>query len=279
MHDSRYLNVGCGAHFHPDWCNIDLVASRPEVIQHDIRQGLPFDDNSFDGVYHSHVLEHLTPEQGRKLIQECGRVLIPGGVLRIVVPDLERIAQLYLQMLRKAWDGDALAEENYEWMKLELLDQMVRHQSGGMMGPYMIDTSRSNADFVRSRIGGELESCQNANAANRKAGGFSVWLNRLRQRLAVRSVRFLLGRDKGEALREGIFRQQGEIHRWMYDRLSMKKLCESCGLADFRVCHAEESSIQNFSAFQLDSAGDEIRKPDSLFVECRKQAGVIARAA
>jgi predicted SAM-dependent methyltransferase len=115
---ARYLNVGCGSRYHADWCNIDLVASGKEVIEFDIRRGLPFDDNTFDAVYHSHVLEHLTPEQGERLVRECGRVLAPGGILRIVVPDLERITALYLKMLKDAWNGDPAAQENYEWMKL-----------------------------------------------------------------------------------------------------------------------------------------------------------------
>jgi len=203
------LNVGCGAHFHPDWCNIDLVASGPSVIEHDIRKGLPFADGSFHAVYHSHVLEHLTPEQGKQLIGECQRVLTPGGVLRIVVPDLERITELYLAMLKKAWAGDEVAEENYQWMKLELLDQMVRHQSGGMMGPYMIDTRKRNADFVRSRIGGEIDSCQSSGNGLTPARTGPGWLQRTRQMIAFRAVKWMLGADKSEALREGLFRQQG----------------------------------------------------------------------
>lgn len=279
--EERRLNVGCGAHYHPDWCNIDLVASSKDVIQHDIRQGLPFADNSFDAVYHSHVLEHLTPQQGEKLIRECGRILAPGGILRIVVPDLERITRLYLKMLDQAWDGSSESEENYEWMKLELLDQMVRQQSGGLMGPYMIDNSRSNADFVRSRIGGELDSCQSANRGQpaRLGKRVSDWWTQTRQQLADASVRILLGREQQAAFKESLFRQQGEIHRWMYDRLSLKKLCEKCGLTDFQVCQAEQSSIDQFANFQLDSQGKQIRKPDSLFVECCKHKAVVRKAA
>ena len=279
--DQRRLNVGCGAHYHKDWCNIDLVALGKEVISHDIRQGLPFADNSFDAVYHSHVLEHLNPEQGEKLIRECGRVLAPGGILRVVVPDLERITRLYLDMLDRAWVGNPEAEENYEWMKLELLDQMVRQKSGGLMGPYMIDSSRSNAAFVKSRIGGELDSCQSVSGQKpaRLSKRISTWAKQNRQRLAMFSVRVLLGRDQDEAFRESLFRQQGEIHRWMYDRLSLKKLCETCGLDNFRVCQAEESSIEDFASFRLDSNGNQIRKPDSLFVECCKSKATTRMAA
>lgn len=275
---SPFLNVGCGAHYHPGWCNIDLVSSDPEVLQSDIRSGLPFEDNAFEAVYHSHVLEHLTPEQGEALIGECYRVLKPGGVLRVVVPDLEQISRIYLEMLAKAWNGDEDSEKNYEWMKLELLDQMVRHQSGGRMGPYMVDSEKGNAEFVRSRIGSELNSCQSTQSASRTPS-LRTWWTRQRQQLSVKLIACLLGKEKASALSEGIFRQQGEIHRWMYDRYSLKMLCMRCGFSDFSVCAANQSTIEDFSKFQLDTLQDKIRKPDSLFIECRKLADALIRAA
>ncbi len=57
-----------------------------------MRQGIPFPDRSFDVVYHSHVLEHLSKSEASKFLKECSRVLRPQGVLRVVVPDLEEIA-------------------------------------------------------------------------------------------------------------------------------------------------------------------------------------------
>lgn len=280
----RMLNVGCGRQRHPDWCNIDLIATDDSVIAHDIRNGLPFEDNSFDVVYHSHVLEHLSPEEGELLVRECRRVLKTGGVLRMVVPDLERIAELYLQMLRNAWHGDKIARANYEWMKLELLDQLVRNQSGGLMGPYMIDNAKANREFVASRAGREIESCETTpvDRSLRRAG----WTSRFREgmrrtKLAImrKAIRLLLGTTYVDAFDEGVFRQQGEIHRWMYDRFSLRELCEKHGFSGFTICRADESQIKRFSDFQLDFDGARPRKPDSLFVECRKTAEVAVRAA
>lgn len=282
---SRKLNIGCGAHLHGDWCNIDMVRHGRRVICHDIRTGLPFQDNWFEMVYHSHVLEHLTPEDGEQLIRECYRVLQPGGILRIVVPDLEKITQLYLQSMRKAWGGDREAEQDYEWMKLELLDQLVRHQSGGQMGRYMTDERRDNLKFVKSRVGTEFDTCQAVTgrpAAGALRMGPSPWRQRMgnmRAMVAGWLVRGLLGPGKGGALQEGLFRQQGEIHRWMYDRLSLKRLCQACGFRDFRVCAADESLIPEFPVYQLDAVNGQVRKPDSLFVECRKYAVAARRAA
>ena len=104
------LNIGCGRRYHRAWTNLDLEANEPTVIRHDVTLGVPFDEGHFDAVYHSHVLEHLRPQQGRELITECYRVLKPGGLLRIVVPDLERHINGCNQYQRRAQYDKGLHE-------------------------------------------------------------------------------------------------------------------------------------------------------------------------
>ena len=98
----KLLNLGCGERYHGDWVNVDIVATGPGVMVHDLDRGLPFDDDSFDAVYHSHVLEHLAKERAPVFLDECFRVLKPGGIIRVAVPDLETIARLYLKNLEEA---------------------------------------------------------------------------------------------------------------------------------------------------------------------------------
>ncbi len=269
------LNIGCGRRFHADWLNLDLVANDPLVIPCDVSQGLPFADNTFDAVYHSHVLEHFAPDDGRRLVEECFRVLKPGGILRIVVPDLERIAKLYLNLHRKAWDREAEAESRYAWIKLELLDQMVRQQSGGMMGRYMAELQPDREKFVRSRIGAELDYCrQNKQVESAttprtmvaQTAGSSRW----RERVCRRLIKWLMGKQVLRTFDEAIFRKNGEIHRWMYDRYSLRQLCESIGFVQFECCSAIDSRIADFGTFNLDACQGRVFKPDSLFVECEK---------
>ena len=276
---SRLLNVGCGRRYDRRWVNLDLASRDASVVQHDITRGIPFADNSFDAVYHSHVFEHLKPEQGERLLKECFRVLAPGGVLRIVVPDLEKIAQLYLQKHEQAWTGDETAAIDYNWMKMELLDQLVREQSGGRMGPYMASTAIQNSDFVRQRVGDEFWLCRAPTEIETvREPSLMMRIRRstrsFRERWARRLVRWLLGRKKAEALQEGLFRSQGEIHRWMYDRYSLRQLSQAFGFENFRVCSAFESSIDGYVQYQLDAEEQSIRKPDSLFIECMKPQGV-----
>ena len=152
------LNVGCGQRFHTDWVNVDLMPVDDSVQACDISKGLPFEDGQFDAVYHSHVLEHLQPDAGRALLSECLRVLKPGGVMRVVVPDLEQIASLYLQKHQLAWDGNGKPSD-YQWMKLELLDQLVRSRSGGEMGRFIVEDSVEDKTFAKQRIGHEFSLC------------------------------------------------------------------------------------------------------------------------
>jgi len=104
------VNLGCGTTVAPGWVNLDnsptarlvalpvvpklvgLVRRLPSwpagMIVRDLRKPLPFANGSVDFVYSSHTLEHLTRDDAERLLREVTRVLKPGGVARIVVPDL-----------------------------------------------------------------------------------------------------------------------------------------------------------------------------------------------
>lgn len=61
----------------------------------DLTKPLPFDDETVSAVFSSHVFEHLFPDEIKRLVAEIRRVLVPGGVCRVVVPDLERVMTQY----------------------------------------------------------------------------------------------------------------------------------------------------------------------------------------
>lgn len=310
--ERRLLNVGCGRHFHPAWRNIDMVSYDPQVEAHDLRLGLPADDNQYDLVYHSHVLEHLTPSDGQRLIRECARVLKPGGILRIVVPDLEQITRVYLQALEEAWDSPAepWPQAKYDWVKLELIDQMVRQSSGGAMGPIMQQARGQLAELIAQRLGhevtyaaaseprpdsthtgstrpctkrgqtlsghtflSEMVACPPKGQTPFGAGPDTKSTDRVawRERWARKLLKWLLGRSAVQQWELGRFLDSGEVHRWMYDRVSLRALTQACGLIDFTLRSAEDSDFPNFDQFQLDRIGSQIRKPDSIFCECRKR--------
>jgi len=92
-----HLNLGCGTKYVPGMINIDGNLFRKKDIWLDVTLGLPFQDNSLQGIYSSHLLEHLNVQQVRRLLKECHRALKPGGTLRLVVPSLEYAIQVYIQ--------------------------------------------------------------------------------------------------------------------------------------------------------------------------------------
>ena len=58
---------------------------------------MPYDNDIIDVVYHSHLLEHLDRKRAPDFLRECRRVLKSGGILRVVVPDLELHIQRYYE--------------------------------------------------------------------------------------------------------------------------------------------------------------------------------------
>ena len=279
---TRLLNLGCGSRMHPLWTNVDFNVTAPGIIAHDLRLPLPFETDSFHAVYHSHALEHLDRHDGEQLIEECWRVLAPHGVLRVVVPDVERACRCYLETVDSAEKNDHSVAD-HEWMMLELFDQFSRTKSGGEMLEYLRSETLDNESFVRSRLGDELVDAVRTNdlepsplvtqtfhAPTRAWRRASNEFARLRLTVARVAMRALLGSRGSEALAEGWFRQVGEVHRWAYDRLSLSRLLEKNGFKQVEVLDAFTSAIPDFQTYELDTAKGRTRKPDSLFVEAIK---------
>ncbi len=57
---------------------------------------IPHADGSVDVIYSCHMIEHLDRHEARRFLAECRRVLRPGGVIRLVVPDLRITVRDYV---------------------------------------------------------------------------------------------------------------------------------------------------------------------------------------
>jgi len=63
----------------------------------DATKRLPLEDGSIDAFYSSHMIEHLDQTDLGRVLKEARRVLCPGGIIRLVVPDLRKLAEQYIE--------------------------------------------------------------------------------------------------------------------------------------------------------------------------------------
>jgi predicted SAM-dependent methyltransferase len=105
------LHIG-GKIAHPDWKILDAQAGPGVDFVGHCADLSAFDDNSVEEIYASHVIEHLSFKHELPLaLSEFNRVLIPGGLARIGVPDLPALCALYL-------DPASTAADRYEVMRM-----------------------------------------------------------------------------------------------------------------------------------------------------------------
>ena len=92
------------------------------VLVHDLSRGIPFADADVDAVYHSHFLEHLDRDVAIQFINECKRVLRPGGILRISVPDFEQLTRRYIAHIDTcdSEESQRIEHDNY-------IDMLIGH--------------------------------------------------------------------------------------------------------------------------------------------------------
>ena len=79
----KKLHLGCGGHHLEGWENHDVDV--------DIRNWLPYEDNSVDFIFSEHVVEHIRPFEAWNYFEECFRILKPCGVVRTTVPDISQV--------------------------------------------------------------------------------------------------------------------------------------------------------------------------------------------
>ncbi len=111
-----YVQYGCGFSSPEKWRNFDASPTLrfekipllgkfykknkirfPDNVKYgDILKGLPVADHSCQGVYCSHILEHLALEELRMALANTYRMLLPGGYFRFVLPDLEYYIKSYV---------------------------------------------------------------------------------------------------------------------------------------------------------------------------------------
>lgn len=264
------INLACGGKLcrEAGWINADHSPSAKDVIKVDLLGPLPFPDNTFDVVYHSQFIEHLPSDKAFVFIRECYRILKPNGVLRVVTPDLENQAAEYLRNLQAVlnFPNDEGARLRYDWIRLEMLDQLTRHASGGDMVNFLIRSGRNIRDYLCQRMG---RSGEHLIPAPENASGVMSIKDTLRfiKSYVIASLNKIIP----ESLRVGRFRLSGESHLCMYDEYLLSILFAKSGFENIAKVSAKESGIPNWDLTQLDCDGQ--GNPDgqcSLFMEAVK---------
>lgn len=104
------VHLGAGSRQISGWINVDAP---PSDLCVNLARGIPLPTASVRLLFCSHLLEHLYyPSEAQTLLRDCFRVLVPGGRLRLIVPDAELCLRAYAQgndaffaSRRLQWDG------------------------------------------------------------------------------------------------------------------------------------------------------------------------------
>jgi SAM-dependent methyltransferase len=129
----------------PGWINCDLRPHGGLDFCSDLCRGLPIASNSLDCIAAIHVLQDLAWTEIPRVLDELHRVLKPGGVLRLAVPDLDKAIRAYL-------DGDAayfyVPDRDAQSIGAKLITQIIWY--GSVRTPCTFDflaESLGRADF------------------------------------------------------------------------------------------------------------------------------------
>lgn len=94
-HDHLNLHLGCGERITTGWVNVDAFVGDGVDLVWDLRRPLPFHSGTASMIYAEHFLEHLHYEEALAFMADCYRLLQPGGLIRLGVPDAEIYIRAY----------------------------------------------------------------------------------------------------------------------------------------------------------------------------------------
>jgi predicted SAM-dependent methyltransferase len=94
--EGKKLNIGCGAKILDGYENADITDSGFADRMYPVWD-IPYTDSSVSEIWCEHVLEHVSHENASRSVTEWSRVLVPGGILNLFIPDLEECCRKFLE--------------------------------------------------------------------------------------------------------------------------------------------------------------------------------------
>ncbi len=138
------LHIGCGRGLLPDWINVDV---HPAPLAMNVLWGLPFADGSVAYAFVSHLLEHLFfPMDVRAFLGDLYRVLAPGGIVRVVVPDMEQCVAAYVGNDRSFFGS---RRETWSWWpeNATRLEDFLAYAGAGPEPGHLFEAHKYGYDF------------------------------------------------------------------------------------------------------------------------------------
>lgn len=260
------LNLACGSRIHPNWHNLDFAPASQLVKKTNLLGALPYKNETVTYIYSSHFFEHIPREKVHAFLNECKRILKTGGILRIVVPDLENICREYIKIL----DSEPYSFKR-EWIVAELLDQMVRNRSGGEMqniyNRLLSSDDSCYKQYVYERVGEKIEKAEHH--IHKREITFDKIKNKI-LKIYLSMISKFIPKD----IRELVFVQTsiGEKHLWMYDQYQLTDILKTVGFSEIKFKTYNDSEIPNFNLYLLDinEDGSPYKGVSSLYCECKK---------
>ncbi len=270
------VNLACGRRHHPAWTNLDFHGDGSAVREANLLGRLPFDDGTADAVYSSHFVEHLDVPQATSFLAEIHRILKPGGIVRIVVPDLENLAREYLARLDAARrEPSPLNDRLLEFSVMQMIDQMARNEAGGRLGQeydrILAARDEPLADYSRQRTGVDLLPRPGTASAPAHVPGRASLSTRLTYKWLGLVTQLVPASIRSSVINRTTV---GERHLWMWDDLRLRRQMQACGFDDVRTERHDQSRIPEFAKYLLDtnSDGSPYKGEESLYLEAVRPA-------
>lgn len=190
-----------------------------------------------------------------------------GGEIRLVTPDLENICKKYLEILEQVKETEQKFEGKYEFITIELLDQLTRNCRGGLLGEYL-NREDIDKDFVQERLGLVFENSHMSLMEKIKKQPVKA----LKRGTEMVLCKIFGWTDFYKKWAIGNFHFSGEVHKWVYDSYSLEKLLIEAGFSKVVITQCNISKIENFEKYNLENHHiGQSKISNSLYIECIKK--------